>query len=329
MKRAFSLRPSPRDPRDWRFSAIVRAPAVLPSSVDLTAHCGPVRDQGEAGFCHSFGGAEIKNIHEHLETGAVFDLSPLYLAKMVKSIDGLPETEGSTLVSVCRALAEFGTCKEAYYPYEGYTVGSLRFPEPAREYPVYKIGGYSRLYTVPEMRESLALGKPVLYGITVCQNFYDAGDFVPMPFGFVLGRHAMVLVGYDDAKDFGDGHVGYFRTKNSYGKSWGVDGYSWIPYDYFTARYTVIKEGDGRYFDGDAWNLIDLQNDPIRGRMIEMRVGNREITVNGVKKEIDQPPFIVPETGRAVAPVRAIAEALGCDVMWNGNGTIRIFQEGE
>jgi C1A family cysteine protease len=40
-----------------------------------------------------------------------------------------------------------------------------------------------------------------------------------------LGGHAVLIVGYDDAKR-------QFRVRNSWGPSWGLKGYFLMPYDY-------------------------------------------------------------------------------------------------
>ncbi len=39
------------------------------------------------------------------------------------------------------------------------------------------------------------------------------------------GGHAILLVGYDDAKQL-------FLARNSWGKDWGQEGYFQLPYDY-------------------------------------------------------------------------------------------------
>jgi len=55
---------------------------------------------------------------------------------------------------------------------------------------------------------------------------------------------------------------------------------------------------------------------------IVMYPGNPYMTVNGVKKEIDPgrgtKPVIIPKWGRTVVPIRAIVEALGGTIEWDG-----------
>ena len=52
---------------------------------------------------------------------------------------------------------------------------------------------------------------------------------VPMPTQdeSCLGGHCMAIVGYDNSKKA-------FKVRNSWGESWGLQGYCWIPYEYLT-----------------------------------------------------------------------------------------------
>lgn len=51
------------------------------------------------------------------------------------------------------------------------------------------------------------------------------------------------------------------------------------------------------------------------------------INVNGVNLETDQPPVI--ENGRTLVPLRAVAEALGCQVEWDNTTKTANFSQGE
>jgi C1A family cysteine protease len=72
-----------------------------------------------------------------------------------------------------------------------------------------------------------------VFGFTVYQSF--EGDVVaktgvlPMPAKneSVIGGHAVMAVGYDDAKSA-------FIVRNSWGNAWGLKGYFYMPYDYIT-----------------------------------------------------------------------------------------------
>lgn len=53
---------------------------------------------------------------------------------------------------------------------------------------------------------------------------------------------------------------------------------------------------------------------------ITLTVGNSQAIINGEQHFMDAPPFIVPETGRTLVPIRFIGEALGADVFWDPVG---------
>ncbi|MGB9878927.1 MAG: stalk domain-containing protein, partial [Candidatus Pelagibacter ubique] len=58
--------------------------------------------------------------------------------------------------------------------------------------------------------------------------------------------------------------------------------------------------------------------------IIELFVGKKIATINGVSKEIDAPPFI--KDGRTLVPIRFIAEAFGAEVQWDGTTkTVKIY----
>jgi len=77
------------------------------------------------------------------------------------------------------------------------------------------------------------MGFPIAAGFTV----YDAFESdtvatngmlsMPGPTEQMLGGHAVLIVGYDDAR-------GVFIVRNSWGADWGDRGYFYVPYGYFT-----------------------------------------------------------------------------------------------
>jgi len=54
----------------------------------------------------------------------------------------------------------------------------------------------------------------------------------------------------------------------------------------------------------------------LSGVKISLAIGSNQLYVNGTAKEIDVPAMIIDE--RTLVPVRAISEAFGCEVGWDG-----------
>jgi C1A family cysteine protease len=81
------------------------------------------------------------------------------------------------------------------------------------------------------MKGCLASGYPFVFGFTVYESFEGAvvrqtGHApMPAPRERAIGGHAVMAVGYDDARQ-------WFLVRNSWGPRWGMAGYFTLPYSY-------------------------------------------------------------------------------------------------
>ena len=104
-----------------------------------------------------------------------------------------------------------------------------------REARDHQLTAYARLETVEEMHACLADGFPFVFGFSVYESFESATvartGVAPMPRRNekLLGGHAVLAVGYDDARK-------RFLVRNSWGTGWGMKGYFTLPYDYLGDR---------------------------------------------------------------------------------------------
>ena len=105
--------------------------------------------------------------------------------------------------------------------------------------------------TTSSIKTSLYQGMAVVAGIPVTISFnncssatYEIPDFEEE----YQGGHAITIVGYDD-KLIDD--RGYFKIMNSWGTTWGEDGYVWISYEDFNKlsyfAYSVDMGIRGKY----------------------------------------------------------------------------------
>lgn len=319
MKTPLTLMKSPKDERDWNYKEIVATVGELPKKCSLKEHCGRVRNQGKAGFCHSFTGAAVKNIQEKIETGREFDFSPLGLAKAVKTADGIVHTEGSTLLEVCKALQKDGVFEEGFYPYQTYQPGSLKFPDVPREgdLPKYFIKNYARLETLEEMKACIVQRKPVLLGITCSEEIYEPTEgCIGLPIGsYMIGGHAMPVVSYDDEMQKtirGKKYTGFFECMNSWGEDYGNKGFVWLPYEYLTFR--TADYGMAMFMD--MYTTVDLENDNLKGTAVELYLDGNVAYDDGKSILLDQAPIADRKTGRTLVPLRFVGEALGAEVAW-------------
>ncbi len=104
----------------------------------------------------------------------------------------------------------------------------------------HKIKDFTRLFGSDEtdevkvdgVKRSLLNGNPVIIGFKIENSFFSAKNvYEPDNLG-TEGGHAMCVISYDDDK-----YGGAFEIVNSWGPSWGNEGYMWIRYADFP-KYT-------------------------------------------------------------------------------------------
>jgi C1A family cysteine protease len=245
----YGWQPDLPDQRDRTYAAIAAPPKKLPRSVDLRATCSSVENQGQLGSCTA--NALVGNL-EFLEKKAgqpPTDLSRLFIYYNERAIEGtVSQDAGAMIRDGVKTLAKQGACPEADWPY---VVNQFAAKPPAACYKEgleHQIVSYHRIASVQEMRMCLAEGYPFVFGFTVYDSFESAAVAktgklnLPKKTEKVLGGHAVMAAGYDDATK-------RFLVRNSWGTDWGMQGYFTIPYDYL----------DNRNLSDDFWTIRALE----------------------------------------------------------------------
>ena len=225
---------------DWERRTFVPrvAESALPRSVDLRAWMTPVEDQGALGSCTSNALAGALEYLVRRETGEHVDVSRLFVYFNQRLWDdSVREDVGAAVSHGVRVLAKVGAPLEQLWPYDR-RLFAVQPPER-----VYREAARFRLkdwWSVPIDRHAvkacLAGGFPIVFGTRVTESFMNvprtglvprigAGDRDDAKHG----RHALLLCGYDDARQL-------FVIRNSWGTDWGDAGYGYLPYDYFLNR---------------------------------------------------------------------------------------------
>lgn len=233
-------------------------------AVDLAPNMSPVRDQGYLGSCTAYAATGMVEYMQKKAYKKYHESSTLFTYKTTRNLMRETGDTGAYMRSVMGSIAMIGVAPEEYWPYDGreepynnkFDVEPPNFVyHLAQNYQSLK---YIRLdqpnittvQLVDKLKYYLRFMKiPAMFGFTVYDSISQSSDaenrgLVPYPSKNeqVLGGHAILLAGYDDnivirnSKDPIVMTTGAFKFKNSWGNNWGLDGYGYLPYEYFLNR---------------------------------------------------------------------------------------------
>lgn len=239
MDRVYGWRPDKPDIRDLRYTAPRAVLDVLPASVDLRPLCPIVYDQGVLGSCtaNAIGAAfqfgQIKQVMGTPDQGKDFIPSRLFIYYNERELEGSVEIDaGAELRDGIKTVVRQGVCPETLWPYDVVRFREKPIPACYQDALEHQVVQYMRVdQTLAQLKGCLAAGYPIIFGFTVYTGFEApevarTGDMgMPGPGERVVGGHAVLAVGYDDA-------TGRFLVRNSWGAGWGKDGYFTMPYEY-------------------------------------------------------------------------------------------------
>jgi C1A family cysteine protease len=222
------------DGRDLLYAAPITALPELPAKVDLRPQCPPVYDQGQLGSCTANAIGAALQFDQMKQGGKDFAPSRLFVYYNERKIEGTVDSDsGAQIRDGVKSVAKQGACKEdPTWPYE---IDKFTKKPPKAAYDEGAKNQAIRYLRVTQalsqLKGCLASGFPFIYGFAVYESFESAdvakSGHVPMPKAkeALLGGHAVLAVGYDEAKQ-------WFIVRNSWGKGWGMDGYFTMPYPY-------------------------------------------------------------------------------------------------
>lgn len=217
-----------------------------PPEVDWSFNFPAPGQQGQANSCVGWAAAYLKAYQERVEarfSGETVPqmFSPAFIYNQInRGIDG-----GSNIPDALRLLSGVGAVSSLLMPYRAgdhTTQPSRSLVTAARR---YRIDSYRQVNVddVKEVQAHLGAGFPVIIGVQVDGGFkrLGSGQVWRTQSGPAEGGHAMVIVGYSEARRA-------FKVINSWGTSWGENGFGWIDFDHFRQ---VVREG---YVTRDAVN---------------------------------------------------------------------------
>lgn len=254
--------------------AIIEIPDSLPETYDLSDKMPPVRSQGNQGSCVSWATTYyLKSYQEKIQYNYDYVsyetvMSPAFVYNQTKANDNC--LSGSAIGDALEVLKTQGVSTWRVFPYSDAHCSeipsdSLLLADASKN----KIKEYFRVgipdtivpvnYTLKNLIKTLVSEKqPVVISMdfenlnfenqtisessnptdlteeSIDEDIYIANTYSENPVPDTCG-HAILIVGYNDAYNA-------FKIVNSWGTSWGNEGYAWVHYNFFLEEDDVDFE---------------------------------------------------------------------------------------
>lgn len=247
-----------------------------PDSIDLSIYLPEVGDQGEGDCCSAFAAVWImKSILDNIEQSIIsnnpivmahhdqFIYNPIftydYAIKNVKKVCG----SAVTLLDCLQEIKERGVLKLSELK-----MNSLQNPcicDVNVSDSLQRVAKMRRIASFPFLNsisnesiiQKLNNGYPIAMEFRFPKGFQNLGSngkwdriLDLKKVFFTESFHSVVIVGYNI-------HKGLFKIANSYGKTWGDNGYFYLPFDFFTVMDSDANHSRRTIFS----SFYFLQND--------------------------------------------------------------------
>lgn len=234
------------DPRDKKKTYGQRDIQALRSKVDLTQYVPQIYDQGKLesctanAVCSAYG---INLVKQRADGGNYYYFNPsrMFLWYNTRTIEKTEKINAPVqLRNTIKAFHQNGVCKEERWSYMmkyNEAPNSLAY-YAARNNDIYAVGEYESLSgtDINQLLACLNEGFPIVFGFDVYYNFKNSYAWIgrngvmPMADCKTGEGHAVVAVGYDN-------YTRLVTILNSWGSTWGCNGYFYMPYDFITSDY--------------------------------------------------------------------------------------------
>jgi C1A family cysteine protease len=236
-----------------KLTTTCRSKADFPQTVDWREYCGRVEDEAQCGTSTSHACVALIQQFERRSSGRLLHLSRLFVHHTARRMAHGPTLGGISLRMALKAISRCGIPPEKYVPYDHFSLEhqpdafAFSFQRGFRSLRYLRLD--DRQSTGDEilmrLRSFLAAGFPIVLGFPLHSSISNEPEILfPTGPDAVVGGQAVTAVGFDDKLRIRSGK-GALLIRNSWGPTWGDDGYGWLPYTYVTERLAV-----------DFWTLL-------------------------------------------------------------------------
>jgi len=232
----------------------------LPDKVDLVPKFPPVGDQGQYGTCVAWAvGYNYKTAVNGMDKGysisqltsPAYQFSAKYLFLDIPDGQKGANCEGTDIGVAFSNIQDKGIATVQTVPYTA--LGDCSQSNIQNSW-VSEAGQHRIKYwrkvqadSPDDLKALLADNIPIAFGARLADNFMSWNSEAVLSSNSSYNNvgqhayHAMVIAGYDNAKNA-------FKVINSWGKNWGANGYIWIEYNFFLNEFCQNNNGQKALF---------------------------------------------------------------------------------
>ena len=226
----------------------------IPARVSLKKYCPVPGNQGKSGACVGWSvGYGALTIHRailnNITDQAVITKNAHSAAFLYNQIrkNKTDCSEGAYIEDGLVLLKTMGDCLEESFVFDKNDCAEQPNAQQIAEASQYRVQDFASVYAIDEDAKSkisktckiLATQTPIIVGIGITKSFFEvlpgADTWNPETNEATAGYHAMVVVGYNSVEK-------YFDLLNSFGASWGKNGFIRMYFDDFErlCRYAYV-----------------------------------------------------------------------------------------
>lgn len=233
---------------------LAAADGERPDHVDWREYCPPVEDHEQLASGAAQACIGMLQYFERRAHGRLIEPSRLFVDKNARRLAQCTAGSRGSLRTTLKAIRRFGLPPEILWPFCAENVDrepeafAFSFHDESSMLTYLRLDarGVASAVVLESAKSLLASGFCFALGFPTNSSL-DASELITYPtlLDDTSGGQAVLVVGYDDRLRIRS-DKGAFLIRNSWGKSWGDNGYGWLPYAYVRDQlaadlWTIIK----------------------------------------------------------------------------------------